>query len=167
MRDCSACGRPFTPANGKVKRCRACRFPKGTPWRGTTYGMRACAHCGRYFLAKSWNAVYCCRAHKDAASRSTRHLYDNPQHRALRRSLKPVVALGETRCARGAECVYAETVDGELVGGFIKPGEQWDLDHGDNGVGYRGPSHRRCNRRTAAHRKARERDRSRYTSRAW
>jgi hypothetical protein len=32
------------------------------------------------------------------------------------------------------------------MGGFILPGQFWDLDHTDDGRGYLGPSHRECNR---------------------
>jgi hypothetical protein len=52
-------------------------------------------------------------------------------HRALRARLAPVVAQGSTPCAR---C-------GEVIG----PGEEWQLDHRDDGKGWLGPSHRRCN----------------------
>jgi hypothetical protein len=34
-------------------------------------------------------------------------------------------------------------------GQAIARGEAWDLDHNDNGIGYRGASHARCNRATA------------------
>jgi hypothetical protein len=67
------------------------------------------------------------------------------QHRALRRKLKPVVARGFTACMR--------------CGLTIKPGEAWDLDHADDGYGYLGPSHARCNRATAG--------RQRKVSRPW
>jgi hypothetical protein len=40
-------------------------------------------------------------------------------------------------------------------GGLIEAGALWDLDHAPDGQSYLGPSHRRCNRRTAAHRAAR------------
>jgi hypothetical protein len=32
----------------------------------------------------------------------------------------------------------------------IVTGQRWDLDHRDNGAGYRGPSHQDCNRRAPA-----------------
>ncbi len=44
------------------------------------------------------------------------------------------------RCARGAACKRAEFVDGELVGGFIGPGERWHLGHPD-GESVGGPEH--------------------------
>ena len=73
-----------------------------------------------------------------------RALYATPLHRRRRRLLEPVVATGTVRCARGAHCLRAEWVDGELVGGLILPGEPWHLGHPDDeSVG--GPEHRRCN----------------------
>lgn len=35
----------------------------------------------------------------------------------------------------------------------IRPGEPWDLDHNDDGVGWRGVSHQDCNRRAPMQRK--------------
>lgn len=65
--------------------------------------------------------------------------------------LDPVVQMGGVRCARGKDCDRAELdEDGSLVGGFIKPGEAWHLDHKDDGVGWLGPSHATCNTRAGA-----------------
>jgi hypothetical protein len=57
-------------------------------------------------------------------------------HQQRRRQLEPLVAAGLARCAR---CNQP-----------IGPGEPWDFDHPDDRHGYIGPSHRRCNRATAA-----------------
>ena len=54
-------------------------------------------------------------------------------HRTMRRRLAPVVATGTVPCAR--------------CGDPIGSGEKWELDHRDDGRGYLGPSHFRCNRR--------------------
>jgi hypothetical protein len=54
-------------------------------------------------------------------------------HTAMRRRLAPLVAGGTVRCAR---CT-------ELIG----PGEKWELDPRDDGRGWLGPSHQRCNSR--------------------
>jgi hypothetical protein len=71
-------------------------------------------------------------------------------HRKLRERWAPIVATGTVRCARGADCFYA---DGR-VGGFIAPGDPWDLGHDDvDRWAYRGPEHRRCNRATAGRRR--------------
>jgi hypothetical protein len=53
-------------------------------------------------------------------------------HKTMRRRLTPVVATGTVPCAR---C-------GDLIGAT----ERWELDHRDDGQGYLGPSHFRCNR---------------------
>ena len=54
-----------------------------------------------------------------------------------RRGWIPAVASGSVRCARGAACRFAE---GEL-GGFIRPGQEWDLGHAD-GESVGGVEHR-------------------------
>jgi hypothetical protein len=55
-------------------------------------------------------------------------------HKTLRRRLAPVVATGTVKCARCDE--------------LIEPGEDWQLDHRDDGRGgWLGPTHTRCNAR--------------------
>ena len=94
------------------------------------------------------------------ADQRARLRYDNPHHRGLRASLVALVSRGIVRCARGADCKYAVEVAGKLVGGFIKPGQAWDLGHDDRLPGrYAGPEHAECNRATAGRR--------RRTSRRW
>jgi hypothetical protein len=66
------------------------------------------------------------------------------RHRQLRRALAPLVAAGGVNCARCGEP--------------IEPGTPWDLGHTDDGLGYSGPEHARCNR-GAPHRNV--------TSREW
>ena len=76
-------------------------------------------------------------------------------HQRLRRALGPIVASGTVRCARGADCKFA---DGG-VGGFIHPGEEWDLGHDDYNSGrYSGPEHAVCNRATFSRRRRVSRD---------
>ncbi len=58
--------------------------------------------------------------------------YDGP-HRAIRRRLNPVVQTGTLNCARCGE--------------LIEPGTPWQLDHRDDGRGWLGPSHQKCNSR--------------------
>jgi hypothetical protein len=62
-------------------------------------------------------------------------------HDRERKRWAPQVAQGLVSCAR--------------CGRLIEPGALWDLDHAPDGQSYLGPSHQRCNRRTAAHRAAR------------
>src|SRR5947207_862422 len=52
-------------------------------------------------------------------------------HQAARARVEPFVLAGGARCARCGE--------------QIVPGEPWHLDHRDDGRGYLGPSHSRCN----------------------
>jgi hypothetical protein len=54
-------------------------------------------------------------------------------HKAMRRRLDPVVQSGTVPCARCGE--------------LIEPGSPWQLDHRDDGRGWLGPSHQRCNAR--------------------
>src|SRR5262245_1427081 len=58
------------------------------------------------------------------------------EHQTLRARLAPLVAAGYARCARCGET--------------IRPGEPWDLGHGDGDrMRYAGPEHRWCNRATS------------------
>ena len=79
-----------------------------------------------------------------ARSRLEARLYATPVHRGARRRWAPMVASGTVRCARGGACGRAELVDGELVGGLIRPDEEWHLGHPD-GESVGGPEHRKCN----------------------
>jgi hypothetical protein len=54
-------------------------------------------------------------------------------HKAMCRRLDPVVPTGTVPCARCGE--------------LIQPDTAWQLDHRDDGRGWLGPSHRRCNAR--------------------
>jgi hypothetical protein len=54
-------------------------------------------------------------------------------------------------------------VDGVELGGFIAPGQPWDLDHTDDRRGYLGAAHRFCNRSAGA----RKRNAKTRRSRAW
>ena len=72
------------------------------------------------------------RKRKSPATRYPSQRY-GPAHRAIRTRLEPEVASGEVACAR--------------CGQLIEQGEEWQLDHRDDGRGWLGPSHRRCNAR--------------------
>jgi hypothetical protein len=56
--------------------------------------------------------------------------YGHP-HQLLRAQIAPLVLAGGARCSRCGEAIL--------------PGEPWHLDHRDDGLGYNGPAHRRCN----------------------
>jgi hypothetical protein len=70
---------------------------------------------------------------------------------------------GQVRCARGADCLKADELNGVPVGGFIHPLEPWDLDHSDDRRHWMGPAHRACNRSAGA----RKRNAKTRRSRAW
>jgi len=57
-------------------------------------------------------------------------------HQAARKRWGRLVRQGRVSCAR--------------CGQLIAPGSTWELDHADDGHGYLGPSHRRCNRAAGA-----------------
>jgi hypothetical protein len=69
------------------------------------------------------------------------------KHQQARERAKRLVDAGRAFCAR--------------CGGYIVPGEPFDLDHSPDRSYYLGPSHRRCNRQTSLHRK------QKYWSRNW
>jgi len=150
---CVGCGREYFPSSNRQKWCHRCRF-KAAPMPGTRpakpSGQRSCAFCSRSFVPAAWNQRFCSSEHALKANRRPRRAkYETPEHRNLRRSLVPVVALGRTPCAR--------------CGKLILPGQDWDLGHDDLNPGlYAGPEHRHSrdcpkggNRATARH--ARER----------
>lgn len=79
-------------------------------------------------------------------------------HQRRRHALKPAIATGTVRCARGATCKHAELVNGLIAGGLIAPDADWDLGHDDrNPTRYRGPEHAECNRATKSHQPPRRR----------
>jgi hypothetical protein len=113
-----------------------------------TIRNRICA-CGR---PKVFHSRYCARCQVLArARRGRRDVRQRPSpeqrgygtaHQKLRKLWARQVERGEVRCAR--------------CGGWILPGEPWDLDHSDRDRSvYLGPSHAACNRATSAHRAAR------------
>src|SRR5687768_6568577 len=117
--------------------------------------MRRCRRCQREYTATAEHQRYCsdyCR-HRIRA-RLTTAKYANPVHRGRRKAFEPIVATGTVRCARGAACEQAELLDGFYVGGFIRPGEGWDLGHPD-GESVGGPEHAACNRAAPSRLRAR------------
>jgi hypothetical protein len=74
-----------------------------------------------------------CRAQARTVTKKARYGHD---HRGLRTRVAREVATGAVRCCR--------------CGDPIRPGEPWDLDHADDGPGYRGAAHRSCNRSAGA-----------------
>ena len=155
LKYCVECGRVYVPTSNRQKFCPRCRF-KAAPRPGTTYGTRMCVVCGGTFEARAHNQRFCGKRCAGLASRPKRRAkYEHPAHRARRRMLEPVVAMGMTRCARGAACKFAEFVDGFRVGGYIVAGAAWDLGHPD-GESAGGPEHSICNRGAPSrHRKRR------------
>lgn len=91
----------------------------------------ACPGCRKRFQPRSPSHRFCspgCRIEGDKPRRAER--YDET-HRRLRRQVGYVVEAGGALCTR--------------CGLPIKRGEEWHLDHEDDGHGYRGPSHASCN----------------------
>ena len=171
LKVCERCHRRYAPRSNRQRWCRACRPEvdirrggSGGVWLGFVPEERSCACCGRSFMARAAHQRFCCewcrsRTPRPAEAEAARRLkYGTRVHARLRKAWAPRVATGTVRCARGAECVFA--VGG--VAGFILPGQAWDLGHVDGDPSrYQGPEHRRCNRRTAAHRVA-HREESRW-----
>jgi hypothetical protein len=74
---------------------------------------------------------------------TTQRGYGSPHQRARKR-WAPVVAAGNARCAEPV-CLRSSR--------WIKPGEAWDLAHGDTRTQYRGPAHPDCNRSEGSRRR--------------
>jgi hypothetical protein len=88
------------------------------------------------------------RRARSSRPNSSQRGYDSP-HKRRRAAEDRRVRAGGVRCARGADCKRAELVDEVMVGGFILPGEDWDLGHDDRDRSrYVGPEHSACNRAT-------------------
>ena len=157
-RPCKRCSNLFRVYHGNQRLCGECRR-RGTPGpRGRqTFGLRSCDLCGRRFTAHAAHQRFCSpRCQRWGTAARDKALYATPTHRAGRRWWEPRVAAGVVRCARAAACVYAELVDGELVGGLIHQGEPWHLGHPD-GESAGGPEHRRCNVGAPQRQRARKR----------
>lgn len=161
MRVCDGCGREYSPRSGKQRFC-SLRCPgRGVPDRPrgfvpSRWPERECARpgCDRRFVPKVQNQTFCCEVCRLVARRPLQRLLYGEGHVARRRRWRPVVAAGGVRCARGAACRFAAFVDGQLVGGFIRPGQRWDLGHPD-GESTGGPEHAACNRAAPSRRRRR------------
>jgi hypothetical protein len=102
---------------------------------------RWCRVCGRRFLARTGQHVYCtpvCRERARATVRLLKPARYGGAHQRARAAALRLVRAGKARCSR---CGLAIGVD-----------EEFDLDHADDGLGYLGVSHVGCNR-SAPHRR--------------
>ena len=160
MKSCSRCGQRFRAIHGNQLYCPTCRLKR--PRQGThryatetSFGRRICVYCGRAYEARADNQRFCSQRCKDRAKpAAVKAKYSRPSHRLGRRAWAYAVASGRVRCARGEACKFAEWVDGELIGGFIRG--RWDLGHPD-GESAGGPEHAACNRAAPSRLKARRR----------
>ena len=147
IKSCSRCGGGFYPSHGNQTLCGSCRADRraaGRVFGRVSFGVRHCDYCYREFEALAAHARFCSRRCCDLARAPIDRKYARPEHRGTRRRLTPAVASGLVRCARGAACRRRELVDGELVGGLIRPGERWHLGHPD-GESIGGAEHVACN----------------------
>jgi len=78
--------------------------------------------------------------------------YNGP-HRVEHERLRPTVEAGQANCAARI-CLMPTR--------WIAPADPWDLDHTDDGRGYRGPAHRRCNQMAGARNGAAAQHRARH-----
>lgn len=105
---------------------------------------RTCPSCGRTFNPKNGQHRYCSTVCRERGRARVRVLAAPAKygavHQRLRRALAREVAQGDVCCVR--------------CGLPIGEHEPWDLDHADDGNGYRGAAHRACNRQTSTHRAA-------------
>ncbi len=151
LKTCAGCGKSFYPKHGNQRYCRPDHRGTGRKLGFTpalNLAPRFCDHCGGEFKPKVANQRFCSlRCQRLGRSRLERQLYRRQGARRAR--LRPMVATGRVRCARGAACKYA--VAG--VGGLIAPGQAWDLGHPD-GESVGGPEHAVCNRGAPSRRSA-------------
>jgi hypothetical protein len=99
---------------------------------------RTCPVCGRRFVPRTGQHKWCtpvCRERARTQTRLRSPARYGHAHKKLRKAVAVQVAAGGVACSR--------------CGGVSRFGDPWDLDHADNGNGYLGPSHARCNRQTA------------------
>ena len=147
MKPCSRCGLLFRAYHGNQLYCGSCRQKRSFRPRSSStpaLGVRICAFCRMPYQARAENQRYCskrCKGRAKPAAMSAK--YARPSHRLGRKALKPAVATGLVRCARGEACKFREWVDGELVGGFIR--RALGSRPPRRRVGGR-PEHRECNR---------------------
>jgi len=114
-----------------------------------------CVGCGRTFYRRTGTHKFCttvCRERYRELNPARRQRYSSA-HQRLRAKVAVAVEQGIANCAR--------------CGLPIEPGTDWDLDHNDDGRGYRGPSHARCNRATTPPAASRTRDEAPRWSRRW
>jgi hypothetical protein len=160
LRPCSRCGKIFRAIHHNRAVCPKCKRGRTHHTLGRqSFGIRQCDWCGRDYEAHADHQRFCRSSCEEAGTRERRRrLYATPRHRILRKNLELAVASGTVRCAAGVSCRHAEWVDGELVGGLIASGEEWDLGHADE-ESAGGPEHSLCNRGRPMRRRSRERSR--------
>jgi hypothetical protein len=95
-----------------------------------------CPVCGRHFFPKTGTHKYCTPVCRERAKAVKRTLHEparyGARHQRARAVAAQLVASGTAKCSR--------------CGKPIAAGAPFDLDHADDGVGYRGVSHPACNR---------------------
>jgi hypothetical protein len=147
MKRCSRCRGGLYASHGNQLDCGTCRLKRsarGGRYTTATFGRRSCAYCRRPYETRAENQRFCSQRCKDRAKpAAVKAKYARPSHGPGRRAWAHAVASGLVRCARGHACKWAEWVDGELVGGFIRG--PIDLGRPD-GESSGGPEHRECNR---------------------
>ena len=102
---------------------------------------RWCRVCSRPFRPRSSSHVFCselCRAKAKTLARLLKPARYGAVHQRARSEVGKLVRAGGVRCAR--------------CGLPLRPDEDFDLDHRDDGNGYLGASHVDCNR-SAPHRR--------------
>lgn len=103
--------------------------------------MKRCAcGCGREFVPRNGRHRFASELCRLRGRKGLERVRYGREHREMRRRVAAFVASGAAVCSRCGEP--------------IRPDEPFDLDHADNGDGYRGPSHSDCNRAAPNSRRA-------------
>lgn len=158
-RRCERCGALFFFRGGRPRFCRRCRPARmvgGRPASGAQFSARHCERCRRSYVPNAWNQKWCASCQPHARRQVDAALYGSSSgHAAARAAIAPTVDAGGVPCVR--------------CGLPIRPGEPWDLDHGDDPRPghYAGPAHASCNRGAPMKRRNDGGDSPRRTSRLW
>ena len=136
---------PFVGRSNRQLRCNRCRVAPSKAASASGCCRRGCVSGAARVYQPRWPRISV-GASRRAGTRAGAASRPSCTGRSIADAVVGRVrgAAGGVRCARGAACKWAENG----LGGFILPGQSWDLDHADAALPglYIGASHSSCNR---------------------